>query len=82
MANIKFKKLIEDLENNTSQVLGTIKKNDSGTSAYAASAGYSSSAGQSGTALLAASATYATSAGKAGTALYATNAGSAATGGW
>lgn len=76
MANIKFKKLIEDLENNTSQVLGTIKKNDSGTSAYAASAGYSSSAGQAGTALKA------TSAGNAGTALYATNAGSAATGGW
>ena len=57
MAILKFKKLIEDLENNTSQVVSSVTK----TSAIATSAGYA------GTSSLATLATLATSAGQAGT---------------
>ena len=60
MAILKIKKIIEDLENNTSQVLSSVTKlastaSNSGTAAYATSAGragtamYASSAGTSGT---------------------------------
>lgn len=61
MAILKFKKLIEDLQDNTSQVIPAITK----LVAKATSAGYS------GTSTLADTATLATSAGKAGSAAYA-----------
>lgn len=63
MAILKIKRLIEDLENNTTQVLQSA----------VASVTYASSAGQSGTAYKA------TSAGYTGTAVKATSAGYAGT---
>ena len=69
MAILKIKRLIEDLERNQSQVIGTVTKSmagiDSGTAAVA---------------LVANTATYATSAGYAGTARVA-HFGSSGTGG-
>ena len=73
MAILKFKKLIEDLENNTTQVLSTVTKAgagaQAGTAAVATLAVLATSAGQAGTAVKA------TSAGRAGTAYYSTTAG-------
>jgi hypothetical protein len=53
MAILKIKQIVWDLEHNTSQVVGTLTKANSGTSAVA------SSAAQAGTALKATSAGYA-----------------------
>lgn len=67
MAILKFKKLLEDLENNTSQVIGSVTKTLSGNATYATSSAYSGTAYK------------ATSAGQAGTAYKATTAGRAGT---
>ena len=64
MAILKFKKLIEDLENNTTQVLASVTKPAS-TASYAGTSLKATSAGDSGTAYKA------TSAGNAGTSLIA-----------
>ena len=61
MSILKIKKLIEDLQNNTSQVLASVTK-VAGTASYAGTATKATSAGQAGTAVKA------TSAGQAGTA--------------
>ena len=57
MAILKFKKLIEDLENNTTQVLSTVTKagagEQSGTAAVATLAVKATSAGYAGTARIA-----------------------------
>lgn len=70
MAILKIKKLIEDLERNQSQVLGTVTKSmsgiDAGTSAYALSSVYAASAGSAYYAQLAGTAVYAES-GSSGT---------------
>jgi hypothetical protein len=66
MANLKIKKLIEDLENNTTQVLSTVTKAVAG--AVSGTAAYATTAGRSGTAQVA---VLATSAGKAASAAYA-----------
>lgn len=66
MAILKIKKIIEDLENNTSQVLSSVTKLVS----TASNSGYASSAGNAGTAsysTLAGTAAFATSAGTSGT---------------
>ena len=69
MAILKIKKIIEDLENNTSQVLSSVTKLVS----TASNSGYATSAGRSGTAM------FATSAGRAGTAAFATSAATSGT---
>ena len=53
MAIIKVKKLIEDMERNTSLVLGTVNKAMSGTAAVATSAVKATSAAYAGTARVA-----------------------------
>jgi hypothetical protein len=61
MAILKIKKIIEDLENNTSQVLSSVTK----LASTASNSGYATSAGNTGTSM------FATSAGEAGTAQFA-----------
>jgi len=58
MAILKIKKIIEDLENNTSQVLSSVTKlaSTASNSGYASSAAYATSAGRAGTAMYASSA--------------------------
>lgn len=79
MAILKFKKLIEDLENNTSQVISSVSKT-SDTATYATSAGYSGTSYKATSAGVAGTSVKATSAGYAGTARVA-HFGSSGTGG-
>ena len=68
MAILKFKKLIADLENNTTTVLSSVTKVAS-TASNAGTAAVATTAANTGTAAKA------TSAGRAGTAYYSTTAG-------
>jgi hypothetical protein len=72
MAILKFKKLVEDLENNTSQVLSSVSKVAT-TASYAGTGYFATSAGNSGTSYKA------TSAGNSGSASYASTAAIAGT---
>jgi hypothetical protein len=66
MAILKIKRLIEDLENNTTQVLASVTKPAS-TASYAGTSYLATSAANAGTSSISGTATKATSAGYAGT---------------
>lgn len=59
MAILKFKKLVEDLQNNTTTVLPSMTYTNAGSAAYAGTSYKATSAGNAGTTYKASSADYA-----------------------